>query len=111
MNIALKSLTQKAAPPAIAAMVGAGAAVFGTVEIVMASGILPVPLSRLLGAAFPAGALVGLLAAFVLPRNWRWTRIVVTVVVALGVACFMFKRVADQGVLGAERHAEPSGSV
>jgi hypothetical protein len=107
----MKSLMQKAAPPAIATMVGAGAAVFGTVEVVMASGILPVSLARLLGAAVPAGALVGLLAAFVLPRNWRWTRIVVTFVVAFGVACFMFKRVADQGLLLAERHAERIASL
>jgi hypothetical protein len=111
MNIARKSLMQKAARPVIAAMVGAGGAVFGTVEIVMASGILPVPFSRLLGAAILAGALLGLLAALFLPRSWRWPGIAVTCVVAFGVACFVFKRVADQGLLVAERHAERIASL
>ena len=111
MNIALKRLIPKVAPPAIGAIVGAGAAVFGTVAVLMGSGILPVPLSRLLSAAVPAGALVGLLAAFVLPRGWRRTRIAVTFVVATGVAGFMFKRVADQGLLVAERHAEQIASL
>jgi hypothetical protein len=111
MNIARKSLMQKAAPPTIAAMVGAGAAVFGTVAIVMASGILPVSLARLLGAAFLAGALVGILATLALPRGWGWTRVAVTPVVAFGVACFMFKGIADQGLLVAKRHAERMASL
>lgn len=106
-----KTLVRKVGSPVLTTIGGAGAALFGTIEVVIGSGILPVRFSRLLYTAVPAGALIGLIAAFVLPRSWRWIRIVVTFVVATGVACLMFKRVADQGLLVAEKHAERIASL
>src|SRR5260221_2851846 len=89
MNIAMKGLIQRVAPPAFATIVGAGAAVFGTMAVVTGSGILPVPLSRLLIAALPAAGLVWFLSPVLLPRRCRQARVSITFVVAVHVSCFL----------------------
>ena len=88
------------------AILGGFAASFGTFSIVLGSGILPVPFSGLLRSSIPAGLLVGIVVGAGSPIRWRWFSVIVTTLVAVGVAAALFNTVADRALLVAEAYAQ-----